>query len=117
MTSPLTVVQAQLDAYNAQDLDAFCDCFADECVLAELNGEITTAGLPAIRERYAALFRQYPGNYAQLVNRIAVGDIVIDHEDIERSAGVRVELAMIYTVRDGKIRRADAARAHVPNRT
>lgn len=116
MTSPVDVVQAQLDAYNAQDLDAFCGCFAEECVLAELNGEHATAGLPAIRERYAALFRQYPGNHARLVNRIAVGDVVVDHEDIERAPGLRLELAMIYTVRDGKIRRADAARAHVPNR-
>ena len=46
------VVQRQLDAYNAQDLDAFCACFAADCVLAELNGAVTQQGAAAVRARY-----------------------------------------------------------------
>lgn len=107
---PADIVQAQLDAYNAQDIDAFTACFADDCVLAELNGAVTTSGKAAVRARYATLFADYPKNKARLVNRIAVGDVVIDHEDIQRSPSERLELAMIYTVKGGKIVRADAAR-------
>ena len=31
------IAKAQLDAYNAQDLDAHCACFADDVVVADLN--------------------------------------------------------------------------------
>ncbi|MEZ5891775.1 MAG: SgcJ/EcaC family oxidoreductase [Parvularculaceae bacterium] len=112
MRSPVEVVQAQLDAYNAQNLDGFCACFADDCVMGEFNGAVATSGKPAIRARYQALFAEFPKNRAQLINRIAVGDVVIDHEDIERAPGNRFLMAMIYTVKNGLIARADAVREH-----
>ena len=36
--SPLDLAQGQLDAYNAQDLSAYCSFFADDLVVADLNG-------------------------------------------------------------------------------
>lgn len=105
------VVQRQLDAYNAQDLDAFCACFAADCVLAELNGPVTQQGIAAIRQRYANLFQTYPENHAALVNRVVVGNVVIDHEDIVRSPSERIGAAAIYTVKDGLIARVDFVRA------
>jgi uncharacterized protein (TIGR02246 family) len=108
--SPVDVVAAQLEAYNAQDLDAFCACFAEDCVIADLNGAVTQAGRPAVRERYAQLFARYPGNRARLINRIAVGEVVIDHEDIARSPEERFSAAAIYTIRNGRIARVDFVR-------
>jgi uncharacterized protein (TIGR02246 family) len=105
------IVQRQLDAYNAQDLDAFCACFAADCVLTELNGAVTGEGGAAVRARYANLFSDYPDNRAELINRIVVGDVVIDHEDIARTKqGDRFRAAAIYTVRDGLIARVDFVR-------
>ena len=40
--SPVDIAQAQLDAYNAQDLDAYCGFFTDDIVVADLNGNVTT---------------------------------------------------------------------------
>lgn len=108
---PVDVVQAQVEAYNAQDLDAFCACFASDCVIADLNGAVTQEGAGQIRERYAAMFAQYPENKAQIVSRMAVGDVVIDHERIQRSPELRLEAIAIYTVRDGLISRVDFVRA------
>lgn len=108
--NPVDVVQAQLDAYNAQNLDAFCACFGEDCVISDLNGVVTQQGLEQIRERYREMFAQYPENKARLVHRIAVGDVVIDHEDIVRSAELRLNAVAIYTVRDGLIRRVDFVR-------
>jgi|CXWL01.1.fsa_nt_gi uncharacterized protein (TIGR02246 family) len=105
------VVQRQLDAYNAQDIDAFCACFSADCVLAELNGTVTQQGGDAIRQRYQALFATYPENHAALVNRVVVGDVVIDHEDITRSPRERINAAAIYTVKNGLIARVDFVRA------
>lgn len=109
--SATQIVQRQLDAYNAQDLDALCACFAADCILSELNGAITQQGAASIRERYQTLFASFPENHAVLVNRVAVGNVVIDHEDITRSANERINAAAIYTVKDGLIARVDFVRA------
>jgi uncharacterized protein (TIGR02246 family) len=101
------IVQAQLDAYNAQDIEAFMALFADDCVVADLNGAVTQQGAAAIRERYTQLFAQFPENYAKLVNRIAVGNVVIDHEDIARSPDERFVAAAVYTIKNGLIARVD----------
>jgi uncharacterized protein (TIGR02246 family) len=109
--SPVDVVQAQLEAYNAQDLDALTACFAMDCVIGDLNGAISQRGRGQIRERYQAMFDQYPENKARIVSRMHVGNVVIDHEDIVRSAELRFEAIAIYTVRDGLISRVDFVRA------
>ncbi|MCX7357580.1 MAG: nuclear transport factor 2 family protein [Alphaproteobacteria bacterium] len=109
--SAADIVQRQLDAYNAQDIDGFCGCFAADCVLSELNGAVTQTGLAAIRERYQTLFRAFPENHAALVNRVVVGNVVIDHEDITRSSSERINAVAIYTVKDGLIARVDFVRA------
>lgn len=106
--TPVAIAQGQLDAYNAQDLDAYMAFFADDCVVADLNGPVTMHGAAAIRERYATTFATYPENRARLVHRIVIGQTVIDHEDVARTpGGERFEVAAIYTIRDGKIARVD----------
>lgn len=108
--SPTEIVQRQLDTYNAQDLDGFCACFAHDCMIADLNAAETASGLDAVRARYATLFAEFPANHARLVNRIAVGNVVIDHEDIARAPGNRFVAAAIYTIRNGLIARVDFVR-------
>jgi uncharacterized protein (TIGR02246 family) len=104
------LVQRQLDAYNAQDVDAFMACFAEDCVIADLNGVVSHSGSAAIRARYAELFARYPENQARLVNRIAVGNVVVDHEDITRSPSERINAIAIYTLKNGLIARCDFVR-------
>ena len=107
----LEIAQAQLDAYNAQDLDAHCSYFADDVVIADLNGAVNCQGATAYRERYAGVFAQFPQNRAELVNRIVVGDQVIDHERVSRGPdGPVFEVAAIYTFKGGKIARVDFAK-------
>jgi hypothetical protein len=109
--SPSEVAQGQLDAYNAQDLDAFCRFYADEVVVADLNGTVTQQGLAGLRERYARMFLQHPQNRAELVNRIAVGNIVADHERVARGPGGETfEVMAVYTIAGGKIARVDFAK-------
>jgi hypothetical protein len=57
------------------------------------------------------MFAQYPENNARLVNRMTLGDVVIDHEDVSRGPnGPRLEAIAIYTVRNGLIARVDFVR-------
>ena len=40
-----------------------------------------------MRARYAKAFAQFPQNKAELKNRIAVGNTVVDHEHVIRAPG------------------------------
>jgi hypothetical protein len=109
--SGVDLVQAQLEAYNAQDLDAYCACFAEDVVVADLNGTVTTKGREAYRTRYDGVFKQFPQNKAELLNRMVVGSTVIDHEKVVRApGGDSFEVIAIYTLAGGKIARVDFAK-------
>ena len=105
-TEPVQVVQAQLDAYNRQDVKAFAAVFAEDCQLFNKLGDTLPAvtGRLAIEERYAALFKQYPNNRCTLLGRMVEGNSVIDHELI---TGREKELRIIaiYEVKQGLITR------------
>jgi hypothetical protein len=102
------VVARQLDAYNVQDLDAHVACFADNVVIADFNGAENLHGIADYRARYQGVFEQFPANHAHLVQRLACGNVVVDHERVRRSSDSEpFEVLAIYTVRGGKIARVD----------
>ena len=106
--SAVDVVQRQLEAYNAQDIEAFLATYAPDCRICDFNGAVTQNGHGEIRARYSVMFAQYPENKARLVNRIAMGEFVIDHEDVVRGPnGPQLEAIAIYTVKNGLIARVD----------
>jgi hypothetical protein len=109
--SNVDVIQAQLDAYNAQDLDAYCAFFAGDVVVSDLNGAVGVQGLEAYRTKYAGVFKQFPENKVELLSRMVCGATVIDHEKVVRSPGGETfEVIAIYTLADGKIARVDFAK-------
>ena len=109
--SAADIAQGQLDAYNRQDLDAHCAFYADDVVVADLNGAENVRGIAAYRARYEKMFTDFPENRADLVGRIIVGDTVIDHERVARApTGDTFDVAAIYTIRDDKIARVDFVR-------
>lgn len=105
------IAQAQLEAYNAQDLDAYCAFFTDDVTVADFNGAVTTQGIAAYREKYAGVFAQFPKNRADLLARMVVGATVIDHERVDRGTGAPIfEVAAIYTFAGDRIARIDFAK-------
>ncbi len=106
--TPETVVQRQLDAYNARDVDAFMATYADDAQQFEYPATLLVNGAAQLRERIAARFRE-PNLRARLIRRIVMGASVIDHEEVTRTfpegAG-RIELIANYEVREGKIANA-----------
>ena len=65
--TPAEVAQAQLDAYNAQDLDWYCSYFTDDVVVADVGGAVTSEGIEAYRTRYQGAFAKFPNNKAELL--------------------------------------------------
>jgi hypothetical protein len=100
-----SVVQRQLDAYNAHDVDAWVATYADDAQQFEYPSVLLTSGSAQLRERITARFRE-PNLHARLIRRIVMGQVVIDHEEVTRTfpeGTGKMELVAIYEVRDGKI--------------
>jgi hypothetical protein len=107
----IALAQAQLDAYNAQDLDAHVANFADDVVIADFNGAENLHGIADYRARYKGVFAQFPGNHAHLVNRLSCANVVVDHERVSREkGGPTFDVLAIYTIAGGKIVRVDFVR-------
>lgn len=103
--TPAAVVQRQLDAYNARDLDALLATYAPDARQYEHPGKLMANGAADIRERMAVRFAE-PNLHARLMQRVVMGNIVIDHEEVTRTfpegAGT-VEMVAIYEVVGGRI--------------
>jgi hypothetical protein len=103
-----TAVQRQLDAYNARDIDALLAIYADDAQMFEHPAKLVASGSTALRERFLARFAE-PNLHARLLNRVVMGNIVVDHERVTRTfqdGPGTVELVMIYQVQDEKIAKA-----------
>lgn len=109
--SPLAIVQAQLDAFNAKDIEALLGTYAPDAEQFTLHGECIAQGHEVLRARYTARFAE-PDLHAQLLSRTVLGNFVSDLEIITRNfpEGVgTLEMLCIYEVVDGRIRRASFA--------
>jgi len=100
------VVQAQLNAYNARNIDDFVACFSEDVCVRELEtGEVIAQGIEAFREMYARLFESCTDLHAKLVNRIEHGPVVIDHEHVTGMQNDTTQEAVaIYEVDGERIR-------------
>ncbi len=97
---PATIVQRQLDAYNARDLDALLAVYAPDAQQFEHPGKLAASGAEQIRERMAVRFQE-PDLYAHLLQRVVMGNLVMDQELVTRNfpEGVgTVDVVAIYEV-------------------
>ena len=105
---PEAVVQRQLDAYNAKDLEALVAIYAEDAELFEHPSKLVARGTAELRQRYSLRFQE-PNLRAALVNRIVAGATVIDHERVTRTfpeGPGEIEVVMIYEVTAGRITKA-----------
>lgn len=106
------LAQAQLDAYNAHDIDAFLACYHEDVEIFDLHtAERMMQGLTAMRERYGKMFEELDELHARVVNRIVCGATAVDHERVIRKKGDdEVEVIATYQIDDNLIRRVWFAR-------
>lgn len=107
-TAPETIVQRQLDAYNARDIDALLATYAPDARQYEHPATLLASGAADMRARMALRFAE-PNLHARLLQRVVMGNIVIDHEEVTRTfpeGTGRVDMVAIYEVVDGKIQSA-----------
>lgn len=103
------LVQRQLDAYNAHDLEAFIATYSPEIEIFDISNASTAqmTGLEGMRAVYGEMFSTMPNLRCDLGNRIADGAFVVDHEICAMGEpGDPPERAIaIYQVEDNLIRR------------
>ncbi|WP_069106519.1 nuclear transport factor 2 family protein [Acidovorax sp. RAC01] len=109
--SPQAVVHAQLDAYNAKDIDALLATYAPDAEQYTLHGERLAQGHAQLRERFLTRFAE-PDLHARLLSRTVLGSTAVDAELITRNfpeGPGTVEMLCIYEVVEGRIWRASFA--------
>ena len=109
--TPLQVVQAQLDAYNAKDIEALLRTYAPDAEQYTLHGALLARGHEQMRERFLIRFAE-SDLQARLLNRTVMANVVVDYELITRNfpEGVgTVEMICVYEVADERIRKASFA--------
>lgn len=109
--SPLAVVQAQLDAYNAKDIEALLATYAPDAQQHVLHGELLAQGHAALRPRFLARFAE-PDLHAPLLSRTVMDSVVVDLELITRNFPEdlgTLEMLCVYEVAGGRIQRVSFA--------
>ena len=97
--NPEPVVQRQLDAYNAHDLARFVAQYSDDVQLFRPPEPLPVLnGKAAMAEHYATHRFNLPGLHAALVNRMVLGNKVIDHEHITGMGSAPVDAAVVFEV-------------------
>lgn len=117
LKTPEQLVQAQVDAYNARDLEAFLAVYAEEVVVRTADGQEIILNKESLRERYGKLFKENPAIHCSIIRREVAGNIVIDDEHVAGLAdGRRKEARATYEIADGMIRRVTFAPSTVTGR-
>jgi len=102
------IVQRQLDAYNARDIDGFMAVWAADAQYFEHPATLLASGAAAIRARHIARFKE-ANLFGRLIKRMVVGNKVIDQEVVTRTfpeGTGRIDVIAIYEVKGDKIANA-----------
>ena len=105
------VVQRQLDAYNARNINAWLATYSEDAEQFLLHAGSLAVGREAIRKRMLERFSD-PALYARLLSRVTMENVVVDHELVTRTFPdglATVEMICVYEVAASKIVKATFA--------
>ncbi|MEP2239750.1 MAG: nuclear transport factor 2 family protein [Maribacter sp.] len=99
---PEIIVQKQLDAYNKRDIDGFLNTYSESFKVYRYSGALQSDGLEAMRAGYTDFFNSSPDLHCEIINRIIIGNKVIDEELITAN-GRTFKGVAIYEVENNEI--------------
>jgi len=100
--SPEGIVQKQLDAYNARDINAFMATYTKDIKLYNFPNDLSSEGQDAMRNSYKGYFESTPDLHCKILYRIVTGNKVIDHELVTANGSTFKAIA-VYEVENGLI--------------
>ena len=98
----IAIVQSQLDAYNAKDINAFMALHSKDVEVYNFPNEPLSKGQDQMRKDYISWFKRSPDIQAKLSKRIVIGNKVIDEKQIITN-GKAFNSVSIYEVENGLI--------------
>ena len=109
-STPEAIVQANVDAYNAHDLDRYIATFTPSATFGQLGGRILLDSRDAMQGFYRQLFQDRPTVQCTVRSRTVIGPFVIDLQEISSpelaGQGQPPMQAMVLSeVREGRIAR------------
>ncbi len=102
--TPVSIVQKQLNAYNARNLDAFMETYHDDVELYDFPGTLLCKGKEQMRKQYEFL-NQVPNLHCEIKSRIIQGNIIIDQESVTGFGSKPLEATAVYHVENNKIKK------------
>jgi hypothetical protein len=102
--TPEKLAQKQLDGYNALNIEAFLEPYADDVEIYNFPNTLRIKGKAEMRKSYQKYFESTPKLHCELKNRIVQGNTVIDHEYITGN-GEPFAAIGIFQVENGKIKK------------
>lgn len=101
-SNPEFIVNKQLEAYNQRNIDSFVETYSNNNKLYKFPEHLISEGHENLYNIYDSLFKKTPNLNAEIVNRIVLGNIVIDKEKVTKNDTTFYAIA-IYEVENGKI--------------
>lgn len=102
--TPEQVVQRQLNAYNARNIEEFLATFSEKVEIYNYPNTLSMKGREQMRKIYAPMFKRAKSLHCKIVNRITLGNKVVDSESVifdPKRKPARV--IAVYTVQKGLI--------------
>jgi len=100
--TPSQIVQRQVNAYNARDIEAFMNTYSDTIKVYDFPNTLKYDGKEKMRKTYQSMFERVPNLYCEIKNRITLNNKVIDREYV-RFGDNYANVIAIYEVTNGKI--------------
>jgi uncharacterized protein (TIGR02246 family) len=69
------LIDKQVAAYNARDLEGFLDCYANDARIIDGAGSAMAEEHTGMRQMYAPLFESSPSLHAEIANRIQIRNL------------------------------------------
>jgi hypothetical protein len=96
------IVQKQVDAYNQRNIDKFMAVYSSDIEVYLFPDSLLMSGKEAMRKHYKAMFEAAPDLSCMIINRIGMGNNVIDREYVKRN-GKYLDAIAIYKVEQDSI--------------
>ena len=107
----LDIATAMIAHYNAQDADAYVALMTEDACEAGYRGAVAREGREGPRSGLKAMFAEYPDNRAESLTANELGDFVVFHERVWRSAAaVPIDVMAVYSFEGDRSARVEFIR-------
>ncbi len=109
--SRLATAELMIAHYNAQDADAYVALMTDDACEAGYRGAVVREGKEGTREGLKKMFAEFPENRAEILSSYELGEYVVLHERVFRSASAEpFEVMSVYSFEGDKCSRVEFIR-------